>query len=293
MDREQGMVGQPEGTQQEEQPVASEEIVGQEQFALPAEGSQEGEETIARPSDVESLKPGMRLQGKVRNVVEFGAFIDIGVGRDGLAHVSTLKRAGIDKTLQVGDVIDVQVRRIDLDTNRISLTIPGAAKGTKTSLRDLEVGATVTGRVVRLVDFGAFVDIGAQTDGLLHISALPGGFVHHPSEVVNVGDEVQVRIQEVDTARRRISLTMKEEGAEEQQSQQRPAPQRERASAVASRFSNAAPRQSAPSRSNAAPRQSGRSVTTVSTSDGESGEAVPTAFQVAWERALSEQRNQH
>jgi small subunit ribosomal protein S1 len=236
MDREQSMVGQPEGTQQEEQPVAIEEIAGQEQNALPTEGIEEGEqETIAQPSDIESLKPGMRLQGKVRNVVEFGAFIDIGVGRDGLAHISTLKRAGIDKTLQVGDVIDVQVRRVDMDNNRISLTIPGAGKGTKTSLRDLEVGATVTGRVVRLVDFGAFIDIGAQTDGLLHISALPGGFVHHPSEVLTVGDEVQVRIQEVDVARRRISLTMKDEQAEAEAPAAAPA---------RSRFNNAPDRKS-------------------------------------------------
>ncbi len=162
----------------------------------------------ARPSAIEDLKPGMRVKGRVRNVVEFGAFVDIGVGRDGLAHISTLKRAGLDKTVKVGDMIDVQVRRIDLDTNRISLTVPGAGRGTKTSLQELEVGALVPGRVVRLVEFGAFVDIGAQADGLLHVSQLQG-YVRHPADVLKPGDEVEVKILEVDTQRRRISLTMK------------------------------------------------------------------------------------
>ncbi len=164
----------------------------------------------ARPSEIEQLKSGMRLKGRVSRIVEFGAFIDIGVGRDGLAHISTLQRAGIDKTLQVGDVIDVQIRRVEVDRNRISLTVPGAGRGPKKALEELEVGSEVTGRVVRLVDFGAFVDVGAQTDGLLHVSELSSGFVNHPREVLEVGQEVQVRILDVDTERRRLSLSMKE-----------------------------------------------------------------------------------
>ncbi len=176
-----------------------------------------------RPSEIEDLKPGMRLKGKVRNIVDFGAFIDVGVGRDGLAHISTLQRAGIDKTLSVGDVIDVQVRRVDTDRNRISLTVPGAGRGTKTPLEKLEAGSETTGRVVRLVDFGAFVDIGAQTDGLLHISQLSAGYINHPREVVEVGQEVQVRILDVDTDRRRISLSMKD--VEEAEQSFEPEPQ--------------------------------------------------------------------
>ena len=169
-------------------------------------------EKDAEPRGIESLEPGQRLQGKVKNIVDFGAFIDIGVGRDGLAHISTLRQAGIDKTIQKGDAIDVIVRRVDLDRSRISLTIPGASKDDQIPLGDLEVGSVVKGRVVRIVDFGAFVDVGARTDGLLHVSELDSGFVRHPSEVVRPGDQVEVRILDVDAQRRRISLTMKDLG---------------------------------------------------------------------------------
>lgn len=159
---------------------------------------------------LEALKPGTAFKGEVRKVVDFGAFIDIGVGRDGLAHISTLKRAGLDKTIRVGDVLDVVVRKVELADGRISLTVPGADESSKTALRDLPTGTIVTGHVVRLVDFGAFVDIGAQTDGLLHVSQLPSGHADHHADALKVGDEVQVRILEVDARKRRISLSMRE-----------------------------------------------------------------------------------
>jgi small subunit ribosomal protein S1 len=209
-----------------------------------------------KPNEIDDLKPGMRLQGRVRNVVEFGAFIDVGVGRDGLAHVSTLKRAGIDKTIKEGDVLDVQIRRIDADRNRISLTIPGAGKGAKKSLKELQVNTVVPGRVVRLVDFGAFIDVGAQTDGLLHISEITDGYVSHPSQALNVGDELDVRILEVDVERRRISLSTKGMDVEVEEQ-----PQPVAASSSAS--------------------------TSTSASDAQDNE-FPTAFQVAWESALRE-----
>jgi small subunit ribosomal protein S1 len=191
---------------QTDEPVEAEGTAPAEPAATTEEvESQESD----KPSDIEDLKPGMRLQGRVRNVVDFGAFIDVGVGRDGLAHISTLKRAGIDKTVKEGDLLDVQIRRIDTERNRISLTIPGAGKGAKKSLKELKENSIVQGRVVRLVDFGAFIDVGAQTDGLLHISEITDGYVSHPSQALSVGDEIEVRILEVDTERRRISLSTK------------------------------------------------------------------------------------
>ncbi|NLG29441.1 MAG: S1 RNA-binding domain-containing protein [Chloroflexi bacterium] len=162
---------------------------------------------------IETLTPGTQVKGRVRNVVEFGAFIDVGVNRDGLAHISVLKQAGIDKTIKTGDVIDVVIRRIETDSNRISLTLPGVEQAepeSRPALKGLDKGQLMTGKVVRLADFGAFVDIDAGTDGLLHVSQLSSDFVRHPSEVLKVGQEVQVRVLEVDQRRRRISLTMKE-----------------------------------------------------------------------------------
>jgi small subunit ribosomal protein S1 len=235
-----------------EEAVAEEATAAEEAaVAEPAATAEEAESPDSeKPSDVEDLKPGMRLQGRVRNVVDFGAFIDVGVGRDGLAHISTLKRAGIDKTIKEGDVLDVQIRRIDTERNRISLTIPGAGKGAKKSLKELQVNTIVQGRVVRLVDFGAFIDVGAQTDGLLHISEITDGYVSHPSQALNVGDEIDVRILEVDTDRRRISLSTKGMDVEIEEEPQPVA---------------------------------------ASTSDADDSD-FPTAFQVAWESALRERR---
>jgi len=243
------MAGQP---QEDSQPVQeSGSAVEPGATTAPEPSTQNNGDTPEAPATtgLEALKPGTIIKGRVRKIVEFGAFVDVGVGRDGLAHISTLKRAGVDQTLKAGDTVDVVVRRVDVENNRISLAIAAPDAESKTALKDLEPNEVVTGRVVRLVDFGAFVDIGARTDGLLHVSQLPWGYVNHPSEVLNVGDEVQVRILDVDTRRRRISLTMKdlgERGDDEAQAVSREAPQA----------------QEAPS-----------------------GERIPTAFEVAFEKA--------
>ena len=239
-----GAEGQEEGTSVEEE-------ASEEEAVSPKAEKAEQQKSESRPTSIEDLKPGMRLRGRVQNVVDFGAFIDVGVGRDGLAHISTLRRAGIEKSVKPGDVIDVQIRHVDLDRNRISLTIPGAGRSAKTPLGGLEVGAMVDGRVVRIVDFGAFVDIGAQTDGLLHISELPFGYVEHPSDVLDEGQQVEVRVLDVDTDRRRISLSMKTD-------QPRPRPQQTA--------------QRGPQRQE------------------EPEEEMPSAFALAWEKALEEQR---
>ena len=248
MDSDKDLVGQNEGIQ----PVTeAAEAAPAEPGATPEprrEARGRGRAREASTADLEALQPGTPFTGKVKNVVEFGAFVDIGVGRDGLVHVSLLKRANMDKTVKVGDSLDVLVRHVDLENGRISLTLPSLEKGNKAGLRDLQVGAVVTGRVVRLAEFGAFVDIGAQTDGLLHISQMSGGFVNHPGEVVKVGDEVQVRITEVDAKKRRISLSMKE--AKEEQE----------------RVVVAQPKQE------------------------ESGERMPTAFEMAFEEARQKAR---
>jgi len=245
------MAGQHEGAR----PVEDVGVAESEAATAPEPptSSSQSPEAPLPSSGLNELKPGMTVKGKVRKIVDFGAFVDVGVGRDGLAHISTLKRAGIDQTLKAGDEVDVVVRRVDVDNNRISLGIASHSTGPKTPLRDLEPNEVVTGRVVRLVDFGAFVDIGARTDGLVHISQLGSGFVSHPSEVLNVGDEVQVRILEVDARRRRISLSMKDVGA-----------------------------------GGEAPPPSGQMREAPQSQDSSSGERLPTAMEVAFERAQAD-----
>lgn len=228
------MDGQEVNTQDRQAPeenATAPEVTTEAAPAPPQDQEKSAGKSGPRAQGLEKLQPGMKLKGRVRNIVTFGAFVDIGVGRDGLLHVSVLKRAGLDKTLKVGDTLEVVVRRIEPEDNRISLTLPTAEQSSKTPLRALQPDTVVKGRVVRLVDFGAFVDIGAQTDGLLHISQLPWGYVNHPSEVLKVGDEVEVRILEVDPRKRRISLTMKDlsAGAEETPAKAPAEPSAERA----------------------------------------------------------------
>jgi ribosomal protein S1 len=106
-----------------------------------------------------------------------------------------------------GDVITVWVKDVDRQSRRISLTM---LEPPEIDIRTLKPDTTLTGRVVRLESFGAFVDIGAGRDGMIHVTEMGRGYVGSPSELVSVGDEVQVRVLEVDPRRGRISLSMKD-----------------------------------------------------------------------------------
>jgi transcriptional accessory protein Tex/SPT6 len=159
---------------------------------------------------VKTLHVGQEVQGTIKRVTEFGAFVDIGVGRDGLVHVSELAQGRVAKASDIvkqGDKVTVWIKELDREKNRISLTM--IAPGTPT-VRDLEEGAVVSGKVTRLERYGAFVDIGVGRDGMLHVKEMGRGYVEKPEDVVNVGDEVQVQIVGIDRKRGRIDLSMKE-----------------------------------------------------------------------------------
>jgi ribosomal protein S1 len=141
---------------------------------------------------------------------KFGAFVDIGAETDGLVHVSEMAQGRVDKPSDVvseGDVIPVWIKDVDRKSRRISLTM---LEPPEVDIRTLKPDTTLTGKVVRLESFGAFVDIGAGRDGMIHVSEMGRGYVGNPSEIVSVGDEVQVRIVDVDPRRGRISLSMKD-----------------------------------------------------------------------------------
>ena len=164
---------------------------------------------IPRRRIVKKLARGMQLQGKVTRVTKFGAFVDIGVNTDGLVHISELapyRVAKVTDVVNVGDEVTVWIKDLNKEENRISLTM--IPPGTKT-IRDLQVGEVVKGRVTRLEPYGAFVDIGIGKDALLHVREMAEGYVRHPGDIVSVGDEIEAKIVQVDVRRNRVDLSLK------------------------------------------------------------------------------------
>jgi len=158
---------------------------------------------------VKLLAVGQQIIGTVKRVTEFGAFIDIGVGRDGLVHISELsvRRVGkVADVLKEGQEVTVWIKKLDRDRNRISLSM--IEPGTKT-IRDLEKGEVVQGTVTRILPYGAFVDIGIGRDALLHIREMSERYIAKPEDVVNVGDVIEARIIELSRRRQRVDLSMK------------------------------------------------------------------------------------
>lgn len=183
---------------------------------------EEATTTEARPTSIEELRPKIKLQGKVVRVELFGAFVDIGVGRDGLVHISQLQKGRVNRVTDVvneGDDVTVWVQKVDPQQGRISLTMVEPVHG----LEDVEPGTVLKGKVTRLTRYGAFVDIGVGRDGLVHVSEIATGYVKDPAEYVSAGEEVEVRVVSVDLRKNQIELSMKDlpsdepEGVEEEE----------------------------------------------------------------------------
>jgi small subunit ribosomal protein S1 len=166
-----------------------------------------------------NLKPGEIRKGVVSSVVNFGAFVDLG-GMDGLVHVSELSWKHVDhpsSVVQVGDEVEVQVLDVDLDRERISLSLKATQQDPWQEFANShQVGELVYGKVTKLVPFGAFVQVGEGIEGLVHISEMAAHHVEAPEQVVTPGEELWVKIIDIDLDRRRISLSIKQaaEGGE-------------------------------------------------------------------------------
>ena len=166
-----------------------------------------------------NLKPGEIRSGVVSSVVNFGAFVDLG-GMDGLVHVSELSWKHVEhpsQVVQVGDEVTVQVLDVDLTRERISLSLKATQQDPWQEFADgHEVDQLVYGRVTKLVPFGAFVQVGDGIEGLVHISEMAAQHVEAPEQVVTPGEELWVKIIDIDLDRRRISLSIKQaaEGGE-------------------------------------------------------------------------------
>lgn len=160
-------------------------------------------------TSLSSLKPGDALSGTVVSLELAGAFVDIGAPVNGFVHISKLqprKVNRVDEVLEVGQQVEVWVSTVDAEAERLELSMLRPVELEWDAIRP---GSTIKGKVVRIEDFGAFVDIGAERHGLVHVSEMSTEYVRDPKEFVSVGDEVEVNILEVDRKKRQIRLSMK------------------------------------------------------------------------------------
>jgi small subunit ribosomal protein S1 len=161
---------------------------------------------------LDRLQPGMVVDGTISNIVDFGAFVDLD-GIDGLIHISELSWSHVNhpsEILSIGDTVNVKVLDIDRDRQRISLGLKQTQEDPWQRVVDTyNVGDELEGRVTKVVTFGAFVEILDGVEGLVHISELAQHHVENPREIIQPGDDVKVKILEIDSERRRLSLSIK------------------------------------------------------------------------------------
>ncbi len=172
----------------------------------------EEERKEQRQAILERLQPGLIIEGQISNIVEFGAFVDLD-GIDGLIHISELSWSHVNhpsEILNIGDTVQVKVLDIDRDRQRISLGLKQTQEDPWQRVVDTySIGDELEGKVTKVVAFGAFVEILDGVEGLVHISELAQQHVENPREIVQPGDDVKVKILEIDSERRRLSLSIK------------------------------------------------------------------------------------
>lgn len=173
----------------------------------------EDEKSVTKQQTFDSIKSGDILTGKVQRLASFGAFVDIG-GVDGLVHISQISYEHLDNVADVlaeGQEVKVKVLSIDRDSERISLSIKDTLPGPWAEIEEkASKGAVLTGKVKRLVSYGAFVEVFPGVEGLVHISQIAHKHISNPQEVLKEGEEVQVKVIEVNSTEKRLSLSIKE-----------------------------------------------------------------------------------
>lgn len=187
------------------------ETTKQPALASESETTQESSEAEGenKKKVVRILKVGQEISGTVKRLTNFGAFIDIGVGRDGLLHISELSLQRVSKVgdvLSQGQEVTVWIKELNREKNRISLTM--ISPDTKT-IRDINKDDILDGTVTRMTPYGAFIDIGIGRDALLHVREMAEGYVKRPEDVVSIGEQLQVRVIEVSRRRGRVDLSIK------------------------------------------------------------------------------------
>jgi len=177
-------------------------------------------QSATRRAFLHTLRKGEIRKGVVSSIVNFGAFVDLG-GVDGLVHVSELSWKHIDhpsEVVEVGQEVEVEVLDVDLERERVSLSLKATQEDPwRQFARSHQIGELIPGRVTKLVPFGAFVRVDDGIEGLVHISELAERHVDIPEQVVSVGEEISVKVIDIDLDRRRISLSLKQALQDQQQ----------------------------------------------------------------------------
>ncbi|TFJ38647.1 30S ribosomal protein S1 [Carnobacterium divergens] len=172
----------------------------------------EAEKEVAKKEVLAKLVEGDTVTGTVARLTNFGAFIDLG-GVDGLVHISQISYDHVKNpadVLTVGDSVEVKILSIDTETGRISLSIKDTQPGPWDNIEErAAVGTTLTGTVKRLTSFGAFVEVYPGVEGLVHISQISHNHIATPHEVLHEGDEIKVKVLDVNPGDQRLSLSIK------------------------------------------------------------------------------------
>lgn len=161
------------------------------------------------PSNIKEIKNKMYFRGKVLKTSLAGALVDIGMDTPGMVHISQLQKLPIkrvEEVLHEGDEVDVWVRRVSPKKGRIELTM---IEPLGLEWGEIKKDMVISGKVIRLEKFGAFVDIGAERPGLVHISEMTHDFIRTPTDVVKEGDMVEVKVLDVIKPKKQIKLSMK------------------------------------------------------------------------------------
>lgn len=156
------------------------------------------------------ISVGDTVEGVVKNVTDFGAFIDLG-GADGLLHISEMSWGRVEnpkKVFKVGDTVKVLIKDINGDKIALSLKFP-EENPWLTAAEKFAVGNVITGKVARMTDFGAFVELAPGVDALLHVSQISREHVEKPADVLNIGQEIQAKVVDFNGEEKKISLSMK------------------------------------------------------------------------------------
>jgi ribosomal protein S1 len=166
-------------------------------------------EELKTPETIEDLEPKMKVAGKVLKTSLAGAIVDVGVGIPGLIHISKIQKESVSRVadiLKEGQDIEVWIQRADPENKKIELTM---LEPLGMDWREIQPEMELVGKVTRIEKYGVFVDIDAERPGLVHISEMAHGYVRTPTDIVQKGDEVTVKVLKVNRRKKQIKLSMK------------------------------------------------------------------------------------